>query len=295
MTIFDGLDQIIDSYLGIDGNWVQNGIQLHYGHHDSLIQLCQQRPGVDYAGFIRSLVTRVHLNWDQADQILKENSRPEQNWRRRKKRFLYPRNQDSKVTLERTIAKVTDDNWWNSIPVEQTLLGVWRGEKVDLVHRDGDRDRDLELIELNVGPPKTPLSAAGQLLKYAAIYHFIRSRYEEIFGESRPLQLEFLRARQMTFVVLGPWSSYEAFATCTWLADFETSLDFALGIFSTLPGTDLPHWMFRLETFPRDFSWTADMAWDRAGRDRVLWAVNHRERVFERVGNNTFGSLFGDN
>lgn len=281
MTVFDGLDEIIDAFFGIDGNWIQDGIQLHYGHHDSLIQLCQQEPSIDCAGLIRSLVTRVHLNWDQAEQSLKDISRPEQNWRRRKKRFLYPRNQDPKVTLERTIAKVTDDNWWNSIPVEQTLLGVWRGEKVDLVHRDGNLGREFELIELNVGPPETPLSATGQLLKYAAVYHFIRNRYEEIFWDSRSLELELLRARQMALVVLAPWSSYEVFATCTWLADFEIELDFALGIFSTSPGTELPHWMFRLETFPRDFTWNPEMAWDRDARDRVLWAVNHREPVFE--------------
>ena len=281
MSIFDGLDTIIDSSLGIDETWVSNrGSQLDHGHKETLLRLCGG-PSRDVDGrmLVHNLLDRVNLNWDQAPIAQRGIAPSPHNWRRLKNPDFDPANPSDEVTLERTITQVTDGNWWNQIPVEESLLGITRGKVVDLVHRDGVGGRDFEIIELKTGSPYTPLSAAGQVLKYGIVYAFFRSRYEEIFmGECIS---ELLNADQLKLIVLSPWDFYRQFATCDWLVRFESSLQDALLHISTTSGLNLPEMGFQFQSFPKSFEWSAAMANDEHARKEALWAVHCREPVFE--------------
>ncbi len=280
MSIFGGLDAIIDSSLGIDETWVSNrGSQLNHGHKETLLRLCGgPNRDVDGQKLVRNLLNQVNQNWGQTHVAQGRIAPSPHNWRRRMNTDLDPANTSDEVTLERTITQVTDGNWWNQIPVEEALLGITRGRVVDLVHRDGVGGRDFEIIELKTGSPYTPLSAAGQVLKYGIVYAFFRSRYEEIFlEEGRP---ELMNAALLKLIVLAPWDFYQEFAKCRWLAEFETSLQQALQDILNTPSPNLLEMGFQFQSFPKTFTWLADMANDEQARKEVLWAVHHRIPVF---------------
>ena len=184
------------------------------------------------------------------------------------------------MTLERIITQTTDGNWWNQIPVDHKLLGVQGHRIIDLVHRDGEFGRDFEVIELKIGDVDTPLSAAVQVLKYGVVYAFYRNRYKEIFTE--PPQAELLNANRLTLVVLAPWDFYLKFTACDWLARFEKTLQEALLHISTTSGLNLPEMGFKFQSFPKTFTWSADMANNEQARKEVLWAVHNRVPAFTR-------------
>ena len=289
-SIFDGLDENIDSFFGINETWNYQGDPIDYADKASLIQLCSGfgEQNVNCRDLIDTLFAQVNSTWDSLAPNDFDGHHSPHNWRREKNRYLADHNRSDEVTLERIITRVTDYNWWNQIPVEQTLLGVRKGKVIDLVHRDGTEGKDFEIIELKTGGGYTPLSATGQVLKYGIVYAFYRSRYEKLFNE-RPAA-ELLKSSQITLVVLAPWAFYREFENCGWLSRLEVSLNNALYDFSAANADTLPMMGFKFQTFPKDFVWSAENAWDdeakkwRIGAQKeALWAVHHREAVF---GNN---------
>ena len=279
MSIFDGLDAIIDIAVGIDATWVWRRSSLNHSHRRTLQELCGGR-GRDFDGqeLVHKLLRQVNDNWDRADEALKGVAPNAENWIRRKNLYIDPASTSDEVTLERVITQVTDGNWWNQIPVDHLLLGDDGHKIVDMVHRDGDGGRDFELIELKIGDADTPLSAASQLLKYGIVYAFFRNQYEEYF--ENPVRTELLNAARLTLNVLAPWDFYQDFAACDWLAEFESKLQDALKHISTTSSLDLPEMDFQFQSFPKSFAWAASMANDEDAQKKVLWAIHHREPVF---------------
>lgn len=291
-SIFDGLDEIINSFLGIDETWISSKkSQLRYEHGETLLRLCkgvvpQNVKGVvpqnvNCSELINALFDQVNLTWNTLAPNYTPRPPSPQNWRRQENPYVDPDRSLDEVVLERTITQVTDGNWWNQIPVEQTLLGVRRGKVIDLVHRDGFEGKDIEIIELKTGK-YTPLSATGQVLKYGIAYAFYRSRYKDLFN-SEPAA-ELLKSSRITLVVLAPWKFYKPFENCDWLARLEVSLDKALQKFSKGHENTLPKMGFRFQTFPKDFVWSGtndDPSTET--QKKVLWAIHHREAAF---GNN---------
>ena len=281
MSIFNGLDAIINSSLGIDESWVWQNSQLDFGHKKTLLELCGDRGrDVDGRMLVHDLLDQVNRNWDGASYDLKSVPPNPHNWRRRQNTKVDPASTSDEVTLERIITQTTDGNWWNQVPVDHLLLGVARAKVIDLVHRDGEGARDFEVIELKIGSADTPLSAASQVLKYGVVYAFYRNRYEELFLE--PSITELLNANRLDLIVLAPWDFYQEFATCGWLARFETSMQDALLHISTTSGLNLPRMGFQFQSFPKTFTWSADMANDEQARKEVLWAIHRRAPVFTR-------------
>ena len=281
MSIFDGLDAIINSSLGIDESWVWQDSQLGFGHKRTLQELCRDRGGdVDGRMLVHSLLDQVNRNWNEASDALKSVPPNPHNWRRRQHPKVDPDSTSDEVTLERVITQTTDGNWWNQVPVDHTLLGVTKAKVIDLIHRDGEGGREFEVIELKTGAADTPLSAAIQVLKYGIVYTFYRNRYEELFMEESTSEL--LNATRLKLIVLAPWDFYREFATCDWLVRFESSLHDALLHISTTSGLNLPEMSFQFQSFPNDFEWSAEMASREQARKEALWAVHHRTPVFTK-------------
>lgn len=280
-SIFDGLDEIINSFLGIDETWISGDSRLCYEHKETLLRLCKGvgPQNVNCCKLIDSLFAQVNQTWDTLAPNYPIRPPSTENWRRKKNPKVSSKNLSDEVVLERTIIQETDGNWWNQIPVEQTLLEVRRGKVIDLVHRDGAEGRDFEIIELKTGGGYTPLSATGQVLKYGIVYAFYRSRYRELFNLEPAAEL--LKSSRITLVVLAPWKFYKPFENCDWLARLEVSLDKALHGFSKGHENTLPKMGFRFQTFPKDFVWsTTKKDSDIETQKKVLWAVHHREAVF---------------
>ena len=281
VSIFQGLDPIINTSLGIDETWIWKDSQLSFRHTKTLQELCRDRGrDVDGQALVHDLLDQVIQNWENASFAQKSVPPNPHNWRRRQNRIVDPDSTSDEVTLERIITQTTDGNWWNQIPVDHKLLGVQGHRIIDLVHRDGEFGRDFEVIELKIGDVDTPLSAAVQVLKYGVVYAFYRNRYEEIFSELP--QTELLNANRLTLVVLAPWDFYQDFTACDWLARFESSLQEALLHISTTSGLKLPEMGFKFQSFPETFRWSAAMANDQQARKEVLWAVHNRVSVFTR-------------
>ena len=280
-SIFDGLDEIIDTFLGIDETWISGRSRLRYEHKETLLQLCKGvgQQNVNCRKLIDTLFVQVNQTWDTLAPNYTPRPPSPENWRRRENRYVDPDRNLDEVVLERTITQVTDGNWWNQIPVDQTLLGVRRGKVIDLVHRDGPEGKDFEIIELKTGGNYSPLSATGQVLKYGIVYAFYRNLYRQLFKEEPAAEL--LKSSRITLVVLAPWKFYKPFENCDWLARLEVSLDKALHGFSKDHENTLPKMGFRFQTFPKDFVWSA-MNDDPSieTQKKVLWAVHHREAVF---------------
>ena len=282
VTIFDGLDEIINAALKIDETWTYRGSPIDYADKASLIRLQKGlgQKNVDCGKLIDALFDHVNQTWNNFSGNDRVRRPSFQNWRRVKNPDFDPGSTSDEVVLERTITQVTDGNWWNQIPVDQTLLGVRKGKVIDLVHRDGPEGRDFELVELKTGGKYTPLSATGQVLKYGIVYAFYRSRYREFFDEDPAAEL--LKSAQITLVVLAPWAFYKPFKKYDWLSQLEVSLDKALQKFAKCSESGLKEMGFKFQTFPNAFTWSAAMANDERARKEVLWAVHNRVPVFTR-------------
>jgi len=268
-TILDGLDTIIDQHLGLDETW--EGKPPRYKHPTSLIRLCREDDcTLDGIALIHALYDQIESNWTDAGEFQARLPSSE-NWRFQKKTDLSDENESPEVTLERTVASITDDNWANQIPVDSGLLGA-RAHYIDLVHRSAQA---FSVVELKV-ESNTALSAAFQVVKYGLAYAFSR-RHAELL-EYKLQNKELLQASSIELRVLAPAEFYPD--DCGWLADLETALDDALGRFMPeLPEVEIPM-SFRFEAFPNWFDWSPDSHREDDTRKDLLWALHQRVRVF---------------
>lgn len=271
-SIFSGMDEIADQYLGLDETW--RGQSPRFMHRETLLRLCSgSGADVDGVGLIHELFDQILRNWNMGGP--KAGLPSSQNWRFEKRTDFSIENTSPEVLLERTIAAVVDpDNWANQVPVDSGLLSGsphW----IDLVFRSGT---EFSLIELKYAS-NTPLSAAFQVLRYGLVYAFFRS-HAEVLGvnlDATPL----LRASKIQCKVLAPVQFYDSYGPdLKWLSDFEKSIQTGLQRFSLEISEAVPEMTFGFEEFPGDFSWTPETAREIQTQKEVLWAIHHRQPVF---------------
>lgn len=276
-SIFDGLADIIDGFLGIDDTW--EGQAPRYGHRATLKRLCSENgPDVDGVGLVHALYDRLSNNWSAAGGTGGLPST--ENWRFEKRISFSEENLRPETLLERTIASVVDDdNWANQVPVDSGLLGG-RAHWIDLVFRAGTA---FSFIELKYDS-NTPLSAACQVLGYGLVYAFCRS-HAQVLGINLD-RSPILQASEIHLRVLAPADYFTAFGPdLEWLARFEKAVQegverFSRKRFSRNSAERLPLMSFGFEAFPTDFVWTPSTAREVATQKDVLWAVHHRDQVF---------------
>ena len=267
-TIFHGFGDIVDGHLHLDENWA--GKPPRYQHPTTLLVLCDENAtDVDGVRLVHDLYDKILLNWNQWQRTVPPSSK---NWRFEKRPKYRAGNPSPEVVLERTIARVVDDNWANQIPVDSGLVSR-HSSHLDFAYRNG---AEFSFIELKY-ESNSPLSAAIQVLGYGLVYALFRS-HAEILGinlNSSPI----LEASSIHLRVLAPSKFYARYgANLEWLSRFEKAIHKGLGRFSQ--ESELPCMTFGFEAFPTDFRWNPHTAEGLATQKNVLWAVHRRNPVF---------------
>lgn len=272
MSIFEGLNEICDQCLGLDDKY--RGLKPKFRHRQTLIDLCSDnRISVDGVRFVKNLYNQVVETWENAGDNKKQLP-SEENWRFTKHIEVGDNNTNPEILLERTIARVVDDNWANQVPVDSGLLGA-RASGMDLVHRDGN---SFSFIELKFDS-NTPLYAACQVLKYGIVYLFSRSYAKQL--ELNIEEIPMLRASELHLKVLAPSEFYSLNGhDLEWLSNFEQSLNDGLSQVSQ-EKNDWPLMTFQFESFPKSFQWSPEKATDVEMQKEVLWAIHNRVSPFQ--------------
>ncbi|WP_417730851.1 hypothetical protein [Rosistilla oblonga] len=275
MPIFDGLDDIVDTWLNIDESWGRNAPR--YRSMTSLRRLCDENGGVGDGGeLLRKLYARLVNNWDG------QPSRGAENWRHSQNRHLGD-NPSLEVSLQRRFMQIVNDNSWaNEVPVASGVANTGP-DSVDFVRRS---DASYSMIELKWprldGANEAPLKAAIQVLRYGLAYIFSRDNAETL-GYDRNAQ-PILGASQVQLRVLAPVHFYTRFlAPNRWLERFEKTLDSGI---RNLAGETVVM-SFAFEQFPDDFTWEPDGfpgdpdgPFDEPRRVAVVKAFQERHRLF---------------
>lgn len=263
-TIFDGLNQVCDQWLGIDATW-PGTTEPRYQHRSVFERLCREGwRGHDAELLLRSLYDQILQSWSGSP------SRSVENWRFVKQTYLGPANLRPEVSLERTISQITDENWVNQVP---TAMGIddSGAHHIDLIHRRGS---EFTFIELKVDA-NNPVYAAFELVQYAMTYILSRSHPDRLGYDLA--DLEILRAKQVKLVVLAPDEFYPP-GCHQWLRRLEVALNAGLGAFAH----EIPHVpsSFRFEAFPDGFVWNPEARNEESIKRDLLWAIHTRRPLF---------------
>lgn len=263
-SIFEGLNQICDEWLGIDSSW-PGETEPRYEHKECLQRLCREREReLDGPALVESLSNRIRENWSGA------RCRSAENWRFAKQTNLGEENIRPEVSLERTIAEITDENWVNQVPTASGVDGSG-AHHLDLIHRRG---RDFTFVELKVAA-NNPVSAALQIVKYGLVYAFSCNNAAKLGYEMD--RLEILQAKQVALTVLAPRSYYPQ-ACHDWLRGFESALN--SGLATVAQNIQHVPTSFRFEAFPEWFAWKPADCRDESARKDLLWALHQRQGLF---------------
>ena len=130
MKLFTGCDQIIDKVLRVP----QKGTtEPCYEQTSALLSMVANRPSFDAHQLVSQLYDRIESNYLQLAPGRGKNP-SQQNWRL-EKRIDHSKDAKPEEKLERSIARVTDENWTNQMPVSSGLVDSGaRRSGVDLVH-----------------------------------------------------------------------------------------------------------------------------------------------------------------
>lgn len=270
MSILNGCGAIIDEWLGLDDTW--QGQPPRYGHLATLQRLCaEDRTLGDGRQLVDALYNRIDGNWVQANA--EDPRMPSmQNWRFSKQLTIADDHPGREKTLEKALARITDGNWANQVPVASGLVGPGdRQCNLDLVHRFGDR---FLFIELKVDDG-TPLGAAMQAIMYGCIYLLSRIRRGELGyrTEAKPS----LAATSVEVVVLAP-SRYYSQNFQSWLLKLQEALSNGLSQWTgERAGCTIS---FRFEAFLPEFEWEANYIHDSDRLRQLLWDLHQRRPLF---------------
>lgn len=216
-AIFDGVDELIDRALRV----TDIGKAPHYQHKASGLRLISKPYGLNCHELWATMLTRIEKNWicSQESGLNRPGSR--QNWRFEKQEYISSANSSIEKLIEKAIAVDCDETWVNQVPTASGLIDSTseRHCNLDLVHRVGEDA--FEFIELK-NNSDTPVYAAFELLKYAAIYCFSRKN-ASVLGYDID-QKFLLTAKRVQLCVLAPFSYYGPYRV-EWL---QTELNRAL-------------------------------------------------------------------
>jgi hypothetical protein len=258
-SIFDGLDEVCDKWLGVDASW--QGKPPHYPHKTTLQQLCQNGWG-DLCGqqLMKDLYNQILKNWAGGPCTGQEN------WRFEKQPNLNETSPMPEVALERTITRISDANWVNQVPVASGINGIRGSNDIDLIFRTG---ASFTFIELKVAS-NHPLYAAFQIVKYGMVYIFSRIHTKQLGYQMK--NKELLRANEVRLQVLAPPAFYAA-ESIKWLRSLELCLNNGLEVFAQKE-LQIPM-SFNFFVFPTTFAWNPACHEDLEVRKNLLWALHN--------------------
>ncbi len=235
-SILTNVDKLIDEALRLKRGKYQD---------KKTCQLLSKGRMADFDGnaLIQEILAQVKSNWRQG------KSRSNENWRWKKN--LKIKTKSEEVVLERWIARTTDNDWVNQVPVASGLTQSAGGRRaIDLVHRCGDGW--YEFIELKVGEGGgTPLFAAMEILQYGVLYIFSRENARTLGYKEAGI----LGATGIHLKVLAPASYYEGY-DLLWL---EESINSGLARF--------------LARGEHGFEFEMDFKFEYLSRSPVTWNV----------------------
>jgi hypothetical protein len=196
LKILDGTDKIINRWLGLEE-------RQHYRHK----RVCQEFHFSYKAGFelVKEVYDQIEKNW-QNKQYAKPPSK--ENWRLRlAPKFDVKKNSSVEKLIEKKIATLFLDEWYNQIPTSSGLMSATASKKasIDLVRWMGGCS--YHLVELKY-KSNHPLFAAMEVVLYGLLYIHARVHYKEM--ECTGFQ-ELLRAVSVGLRVLAPSSFYEPY------------------------------------------------------------------------------------
>lgn len=242
MSIYEGIDDIIDSALGLSDIGSRSP---HYNHKRSCLRLSTGPPsGFDTLHLLKSMLSRLERNWTNSPR--RRRAEPsDKNWHWKKQLTISAQNRSPEKTLEKRIVQLTGAEWVNQIPTASGLYAASRDRQrnVDLVQQIDDGR--YQLIELKVDSD-TPLKAAIEITQYAVFYVFARLHYSAHQQAAKKL----LRAKTLHLRVLAPRPYYAGYHL-GWLVP---ALNKGLAVFPLEYG--LPLQMdFDFLWFPPTFVW----------------------------------------
>lgn len=263
-NLYSHLGNLWDKWLGLDETW--QGNEPRYRHQATLNRLAEEGnlATKDCSTLIGNLYDQICENW--SGQSCSGN----ENWRFKKQTNLDPQNQSPEVTLERTLARGTSDDWVNQVP---TASGVDQTgpHDIDLVCRNGS-SYSYTFFELKVNA-NTPLSAAIQILQYGLVYAFSRNNAQKLeYTDDK--KTEILCAEEIHLRVLAPQEYYKP-QHLDWLRYFRNTINYGLQDCSEATA-HLPV-SFDIETFPKKFQWVPP--YEGKEKDACLMLAN-RKSIF---------------
>lgn len=182
----------------------------------------------------------IQGHWNSERPVVKSNWQ----WRTDNRDFS---DKNAEVWLERTIiTKAESPDWTYQIPTASGLLkhSGSKRRSIDLVHRLSPST--FEFIELK-NDSNTPFSAAFELLLYAALYLFTRSREERHLPHRHDVGYDLLSASEIHLKVLAPVRYYRGcqltpFARAVNSAVKIFGKDSGLGVAMTFSFEQWPEW-----------------------------------------------------
>ncbi len=261
-SLFDGIDDVIDSRLGLAD---AVGKPPRFENKANLIRILSHLPMPALMGALyEELIDVMTRRWEAA------GSPPgsEHNWR-----FVpipaidLARNLSNETTLEKAIPKVSPDRWANQVPVVAGLVaGVGDNKRaIDLVERRDDGVYDF--IELKVTSKETPTRAAFEIIKYGLAWVLCRRNRQQLACATQPL----MAIDGTRLVALADEPFFFNGATPYPLDDLEAVIQEALRM--AVPDFDLE---FAFERFTGDFRWSAI---DPLSDDVLRRELDRRKRV----------------
>jgi len=213
MSILNGLDAMIDVWLGIQGNrrYGKSGKPAYFSK-EAAIDLSENGGPLAQSdatpdALVAALLKRIDDNWKGAGS----QKRGSKNWLLRKNsRLRHGKHKPEKI-LEKLVVQLLGTTWFNQIA---TCSGMAdreeRNRSIDLGHDCGDRV--FEFIELKYGLAEqdfganNPLYAGFEILKYGLL--FAHARNNQLIQEEKPLS----SATKIHLQVLAP-AGYYSFRT----------------------------------------------------------------------------------
>lgn len=215
MSIFNGIDAILDKWLGLIGHEDEDdfGSKAKYKSKTAAIALSEngspfksQADNNSVAKLISDCLNQLKNNLNALNPDKIEPS----NWKWEKSLHLASHNTSQEKTLEKLVAFLLDENWMNQMPVCNGLLGKGGSNacRVDLVHRD---ESSYNLIELKYsdkddGGSDNPLFAAMEILRYGLVYLLFRKH--QLLTTKSSKDHHIMGATKIQLVVLAPSSWY---------------------------------------------------------------------------------------
>lgn len=200
MSVFDGHEAIVDKFFKVQ-HIGKN--EPHYKNKEAALLVSRKNDdygknqGVDFVAKIFEII--------KTNSVPNRISKSKENWRNTKQLKLDDGNTSREKILEKKIAKIPGNDWFNQVPVASGLSGPSNDRKIaiDLVRRISDFEYDF--IELKICSDN-PLYASIEIVLYGLMYVFFRSN-KDVEKLDKPL----LKARHINLVVLAPKKYYSGY------------------------------------------------------------------------------------